>query len=125
VLIEGGIITKGDGAAAIEIEQGMIGPLRVKRAIETFGKSSDAIRVVNGVLPLDGLRILAEDGIAVRLQDARLAALRNTTARGSAGDVVVEGASTLNAEASSVAELATGFGNAFTVSGSGRLELRR
>jgi hypothetical protein len=125
VLIEGGIVTKGDGAAAIEIEQGMIGPLRVKRAIETFGKSSDAIRVVDGVLPLDGLRILAEDGIAVRLQDARLAALRNTTARGSAGDVVVEGASTLNAEAGSVAELATGFGNAFTISGSGRLELRR
>jgi len=125
VAIDGSIVTKGDGAAAIEIEHGTIGPLRVKRAIETFGKNSDAIRVVDGALPLDGLRILAEDGIAVRLQDARLAALRNTTARGSAGDVVVEGASTLSAEASSVDELATGFGNAFTVSGSGSLDLRR
>lgn len=116
VRIGGGIRSSGDGVASLHV-QGVIEQLTVAGEIRASGHGSQAVQVIDGTLPLDDLRVVADDGIAVELQGATLTAIRATTAHGSRGDVVVTADSLAHASVASAEALGASVGNAFTVGG--------
>ncbi len=125
VLIDrGGIATEGDQVVSVQV-QGEIGSLHVQDGIRASGQGSDAVQVEGGSVGLQSLVLTAKHGVALRLKDAHLTALREVHAQGAAGDIVVEADSWVQTEASSLDELCSLDGNAFTISNPAALHLQK
>jgi len=123
IAVNGGISTVGDGVISFRVE-GELRALRVNGGVRASGKSSDAVVVEGGTMPLTNLDISAENGAAVRLKNANLTAMIGVIACGSTGDVIVEADSNVVVDADSVDKLRASYGNSFKVSGPGKLVLR-
>lgn len=83
-----------------------------------------SVQVQGGSVGLNRLVLTATQGVALRLKDAHLSALRDVQAQGAAGDMVVEADSWVQTEASSLDELRSRYSNAFTISNPAALHLQ-
>ena len=83
------------------------------------------MQVEGGSVGLKSLILTAAHGVALRLKEAHLTALRDVQAQGAAGDMVVEADSWVQTEASSLDELRSRSGNAFTISNPAALHLQK
>ena len=125
VLIDqGGITTEGDQVVSVQV-QGEIGTFHVQDGIHASGHGSDAMQVEGGSVGLKSLVLTATDGVALRLKDAHLTSLREVKAQGAAGDIVVEADSWVQTEATSLDELRSLDGNAFTITNAAALHLQK
>ena len=125
VLIDrGGIATEGDQVVSVQV-QGEIGSVQVQDGIRASGQGSDAMQVEGGSVGLQSLILTAAHGVALRLKEAHLTALSDVQAQGAAGDMVVEADSWVQTEASSLDELRSRSGNAFTISNPAALHLQK
>jgi hypothetical protein len=122
IAVTGGVSTQADEVTTLNV-QGEIRAMRINDGIRAYGKNSNAVVVEGGVVPLTNLEMSAENGAAVRLRGAHITALLGVIAHGSAGDLVVESDSKVVTDATATENLESGFGNAFKVSGPGRLDL--
>ena len=120
----GGIATEGDQVVSVQV-QGEIGSLQVQDGIRASGQGSDAMQVEGGAVGLKSLILTAAHGVALRLKEAHLTALSDVQAQGAAGDMVVEADSWVQTEASSLDELRSRSGNAFTISNPAALHLQK
>ena len=121
--VNGGIATSGDGVVSLRVE-GELRALRVNGGVHATGKGADAVVVEGGTVPLTNLEVSAKSGAAIRLKGANVTALLGVSARGAAGDVVVETDSKVTAEAETAQTLASASGNAFALSGPGKIDLQ-
>lgn len=124
IIDKGALSTEGDHVATLQV-QGEIGTLCASLGIHAQGQDSDAIQVEGGSIALQDLEITAADGVALRLNEARLSSLRAVKAHGAAGDVVVESSSEVKTGAESVEQWRQTSGNAFTVTNAELLKLQR
>ncbi len=94
VEIKGGVSSEGDEVATFQV-QGKIEKLTISGEIRAEGEDADAVAVKGGELPLQNLRVVSSNGVAVRLENAKLTALRGLVATGAKGDLLLDSESRL------------------------------
>jgi hypothetical protein len=94
VVVDGALTSGGAGVNTVDVK-GEIGVMKVAEGIHARGAGCDALHVDGGTLGLHETEVGSTDGAAIRLTRATITEVRDVTARGARGDVVVDGDSTL------------------------------
>ncbi|WP_340613356.1 hypothetical protein [Xenorhabdus thailandensis] len=121
IFIGGNMVTRGEGSAAIELQNSKLERLVVHGKIQSNGKNSDALKAVSSHLPLVNLDLKSAFNRAIFLSSSRILALTGVKASGIQGDLVVEQGSSIITSSQSKEVLSNGFGNHFNISGSDKL----
>lgn len=83
----GPVSSDGADVAAVDV-RGEVASMSVRGGIRATGAGADAVTVEGGALDLQETAVQADDGVAVRVRGTLH--LRDVTARGARGDVVVQ-----------------------------------